>query len=270
MIYHFLLVIVAHISDLVPERGERVTTLGGTRAGKSAFQEWCIREIQHTRPLSMQLLLDTKPRYRAETERGRFRKGRKSAAWRYETWSAGPTIPNSVAIDIWDEHPFKDIWTRSGEVAIMQGAEFEDWRRMLALTRGFVNAHIKGRERRIIVDEALDFYQRNTFGIDAKNDIFYRAARAGGERGIGLDMGAHRAHGLPPLILHMTSRFNLFHLRDDKDMRYLQDCGIRDAASPEGNYIFRQYRIEPGGTVSEPFTGTLNLPDSYLAQLSES
>lgn len=112
------------------------------------------------------------------------------------------------------------------------------------------------------------FYQRNTWGIDPKNDVFYRAARAGGERNIGIDLGAHRVHGLPPLILHMLSRITLFHLRTDSDMRYLQDVGIPEAESPAGNYVFRQYRIQPGGTVSEPITGKLELPESYLSQLA--
>lgn len=113
------------------------------------------------------------------------------------------------------------------------------------------------------------FYQRNTFGIDTRNDVFYRAARAGGERGIGLDINAHRVHGLPPLILAMATRVDLFHLRMDSDMRYLREIGIKDAESPNGNYVFRQYRIQPGGTVSKPFTGKLELPDWYSKQLAE-
>lgn len=112
------------------------------------------------------------------------------------------------------------------------------------------------------------FYQRNTWGIDPKNDVFYRVARAGGERNIGLDLGAHQVYGMPPLILKMLSRITLFHLRTDKDMRYLQDIGVPEAESPNGNYVFRQYRIEPGGTVSSPVTGRLVLPGSYLSQLA--
>jgi hypothetical protein len=152
----------SHISDLTPGIGERVVTAGGTRAGKSALMEWSMRDVQHSRPTAMQILVDTKPRFRAETERGRFRGirgSRKSAAYRYESWTAGPVVPNSVVVDIWDENPFKNIWheNRPGEIAIMQGADLEDWKRMLLLLKGYVNAHIKGRERRIVVDESLDF-----------------------------------------------------------------------------------------------------------------
>jgi hypothetical protein len=49
-------------------------------------------------------------------------------------------------------------------------------------------------------------------------------------------------------------------------MKYLNDIGIKDQSSPRGNYVFRQWRVEPGGTMSEPFTGTLMLPESYLKQ----
>lgn len=153
-----------HVSELTPKKAERVITFGGTRAGKSSLTDMTMRQVQLERPNAMQVLVDTKPRYRAETERGRFYNSRKPAAERYETWEAGPTVPNSVVVDIWDDKPFKGLFERPGEIAIMQGAEFEDWRRMLQLLKGFVNAQIKGRERRIIVDECLDF-TRETLSV---------------------------------------------------------------------------------------------------------
>jgi hypothetical protein len=259
-----------HISALTPDESERAVTIGGTRAGKSALTEWQMRHVSQSRPACMQALVDSKPRFRAETERGPFRKGRRSAAYRYEHWSKGPVVPNSVVVDIWDDHPFRGLWKRPGEIAILQGETYQEWRRILALLNAFVSAQIKGRERRMIVDEVLDFYQRNSWGIDPKNDVFYRAARAGGERNIGIDLGAHQVAGLPPLILKMCSRLTLFHLRSDLDMKILQrHFGITDAESPNGKYVFRQWKIDPGGTVSRPFTGRVtDYPESYLKQLS--
>ena len=148
---------MAHISNLVPEPGERALTIGGTRAGKSAFQEWAMREVQYTRPDAMQLLVDSKPRYRAETERGRFRKGRKDAAYRYSAWSKGPVVPHSVVADIWDDKPFSNLWREPGEIVILQSGETDDWKRIIFLLDAFVKANIGGRERRVIVDECLDF-----------------------------------------------------------------------------------------------------------------
>jgi hypothetical protein len=113
------------------------------------------------------------------------------------------------------------------------------------------------------------FYQRNSWGIDPKNDVFLKAARAGGERAIGLHLGAHQVSGIPSLHFKMCSRIILFHLRHDEgDMPLLRRAGIKDEKSPEGNYVFRHWTIEPGGQLSEPFTGTLELPESYLKQLS--
>ena len=148
---------MAHISNLVPEPGERALTIGGTRAGKSAFQEWAMREVQYTRPDAMQLLVDSKPRYRAETERGRFRKGRKDASYRYSAWSKGPVVPHSVVADIWDDKPFSNLWREPGEIVILQSGETDDWKRIIFLIDAFVKANIGGRERRLIVDECLDF-----------------------------------------------------------------------------------------------------------------
>lgn len=260
---------MAEMDALLPGPGQREIVFGGTRSGKSSYEEWVTRRIAATRPSAMQIIVDTKPRFRAETEQMPVRPAkRRSAAWRYKSWASGPVVPGSVLVDLKRDHPFRGIWSQPGEIAILQSGEAADWQRMLVLLTGFVKANIKDRERRIVVDEALDFYQRNTFSINNRNDVFYRASRAGGERNIGLSMGAHRVHGLPPLIMSMANVFVLFHLRQDSDMRYLAEFGITDETSPEGNYVFRRFEIQPGGTVSPPFTGICDYPDSYLRQLA--
>ncbi|HVH71537.1 MAG TPA: hypothetical protein VNB49_10555 [Candidatus Dormibacteraeota bacterium] len=234
--------------------------------------DWEIREIQDERPTCMQIVVDTKPRFRAEKIRGPLSfKNRRDASKLYEHWQKGPVIPNSVVVPLWDDHPFRGLWNKDNpsEVAILQSGDSADWIRMLRLLEAFCAAHIKGRERRMIVDEALDFYNRNTWGIDTKHDVFYRAARAGGERAIGIELGAHRIHGLPPLILNMASRVNLFHLADDSDLIHLRrSVGIKDAESPYGDFAFRQWVVRPGGELSEPFTGKVTYPESYLRQLA--
>jgi hypothetical protein len=262
-----------HIKEITPERGERHLIAGTTGSGKSAFQEWETVTVSDLRPTAMQLLIDTKPRYRAETEKIPYEptgKKRRNAAWRYKSWGKTPVLPNSVVVDFSSPHPFRGLWTRPGEIAVLQSGDSQDWRRMLFLLTGFVRANIKDRERRLVVDEILDFYQRNTFGIDMKHDVFYRTARAGRERGIGMSLGAQRLRGLPPLIIAMLSRLTLFHLAIDSDMQYLRELGINDPNSPAGNFIFRQYVKQPGGTISEPIIGRCNYPQSYLDQLAAS
>lgn len=258
----------AHIAEITPEPSERSATFGTSRSGKSALEDHRHMEIMRQRPDCMSIIVDSKPRYRAEMERGHFRRGRKPAAYRYEHWSKGPTFPNSVVMDIWDEKPFADLWREPGEVVIMQGDDLNDWRRMLYLLNAFCKANIKGRERLVRVDETLDFYQRNTLGIDSKNDVFYRICRAGGERNIGIMLGAHRVYGIPPLMLLMLNRITLFHLASDADMKYLHQIGIKDAESPTGDYVFRQWTKTAGGKLSPPFTGRAEYPQSYLQQLA--
>lgn len=264
-----------HLSQLLPKPGERVVTAGRSRTGKSSLMDWEIREIQAERPTCMQILIDTKPRFRAERIRHNIGplayKNRKSAEPLYKSWTKGPVVPNSVVVPLHDEHPFRGLWNdkNPSEVAIMQSGDAADWKRMLQLLTSFTAAHIKDRERRIVIDEVLDFYNRNTWGIDGKNDPIYRTARAGGERAIGIELGAHRIHGLPPLVLNMLTRVNLFHLANDADMIHLQrNVGIKDAESPVGKYIFHQWEVAPGGMVTDPFVGICSYPQSYLDQLS--
>jgi hypothetical protein len=160
----------------------------------------------------------------------------------------------------YDKHP--------GEVVFAQSDEPSKWMAMLQLAKHFVALRTT-RERLLVIDEGMDFYQRNTLGIDARNDIILRAARAGGERHIGLLFGAHRPYGIPPLLNTMSSRVTLFHLRFQKDMQYLYGMGIpEDDEPPGGDYIFHQYSIAPGGVVSPPVAARLRLPQSYLDQLS--
>lgn len=258
-------------TDLVQGPGERHIIYGGTRTGKSSFMDWSIRHIQETRPNAWILVADTKPRFRAETQaygpNNRFRRSSKKL---YESWAKGPMLPNSVAMDLDSPHPFRSLWTdkRPGEVAIMQSDDPTRWRQMVNLMQAFT-AKKTAQERLLVIDEGMDFYQRNSLGIDPRNDVILRAARAGGERNIGLMFGAHRPHGIPPLLNTLSSRVTLFYLRYARDMRYLWEMGIpEDENPPAGDYIFKQYSIKPGGVVSDPAKVRLALPDSYLDQLS--
>lgn len=259
------------LADIVQQPGERHLMFGSSRCGKSSLEDWSMRHIQATRPECMQLVLDTKPRFRAETiAYGPGGKWRKSAKSLYEGWTKGPLLPNSVAVNMDSPHPFRGLWNeeRPGEIAILQTDEMAKWRDMLGLTRWFIKKKTT-RERLIVVDEGMDFYQRNTMGIDPKNDPILHAARAGGERAIGLMFCAHRPYGIPPLLNTLCSRVTLFHLRFLRDMQYLWAMGIPEGRKPPaGNYIFEQYSIQPGGIVGDPFTGRLALPQSYLDQLS--
>lgn len=261
------------LEQILPGPGERHNIYGTTRTGKSSHLDWEIRGIQRYRPECMQLLLDTKPRFRAETTRVSFDPtGRKrmDASWLYRAWTKGPVLPNSVLVDIWADHPFRGLWRRPGEVAIMQSGDSRDWIRMLELTMAFVKANVYGRERRLSADEVLDFYGRTTWSISNKHDVFYLAARTGGERNIGETLGAQRIHGLPILVRDMATMNTLYRLDQSRDVKYLIENGITNAVVPTRKFAFNQWRKEKGGHFTGPFSGKLALPDWYLAQLADS
>lgn len=261
------------MADLVQQPGERHLLYGGSRTGKSSLMDWSLRNIQSTRPECMTLLLDTKPRFRAESSAwGPGNRWRRDASELYRGWSKGPVLPNSVVINMWNEHPLKRMWDmdrRPGEIVILQSGEKTALSRMLAIARSFVKRQVGGQERLLVVDEGLDFYQRNSLGIDTRNDVILDTARAGGERAIGLMFGAHRPHGVPPLLNVLSSRVTTFHLRYEADMKYLYNMGVPiEDNSPAEPYVFHQYVIKPGGMVSEPIRARMKYPDAYLQQLS--
>lgn len=139
---------------------------------------------------------------------------------------------------------------------------------MLELLSGFVRAQIGDRERRVTVDEVLDFYGRTTHSINNRRDVFYLIARSGGERLIGESLGSQRVHGLPILIRNMASRVTLYQLAEAKDISYLAANGIADAQAPRGDFVFRQWIKQLGGSFSEPLTARLDMPQEYLDELS--
>lgn len=260
---------------LVPGRAERTIVYGGTRTGKSSYCDWAARSIQSNRPDAMTLLLDTKPRFRAETVAyGPGLRLRRNAKKLYESWESGPVFPNSVvypleSFDPESSNPFSGFYRRPGELVVLQSGDSGMRATMLRLSRKFVNMNPKRRERLLWVNEGMDFYQRNSYGVDARNDVILDAARAGGERGIGLLFEAHRPKGIPPLLNTLSSRVILFHLRFEGDMRYMWDMGMpENEESPSGNYVFKHYTIQPGGTVSAPDTVRIKYPQWYLDQLS--
>lgn len=139
---------------------------------------------------------------------------------------------------------------------------------MLELLMAFTKAHIGDRERHITADEVMDFYGRTTWSLNNKNDVFYLAARSGGERNIGETLGSQRVKGLPILIRNMFSRVTLFNLTEENDVKYLAQNGIKDAVEPDGGYVFHQWTRAKGGGISPMSRHVLDLPESYLSQLA--
>lgn len=258
------------VGEIAPEKGQRGLILGGSRSGKSVLEDMLIRHIVKVRPQVEGLLLDSKPRFRAEVER----KGVlvRNAAKHYQDWEKGPTLPGSYRVDIHSEQPLKGYWKPDDpcRIAIVQTAEEAERPRLLEIANTWFQTRKRGADRMLIVDELLDFYSWNGVCISPRNNVPLKVNRAGGERGFGGLYGAQRPKGIPTQITEELSLLYLFHLRFSQDMRYLYENGVpTNIKPPDEDYAFRLIGIKPGGKAEDRGLYRLKLDDWYLNQLSD-
>lgn len=267
------------LDEIAPPKGKRALIIGGTRSGKSTLLDHFIRHTVKVRPSSQILLLDTKPRFRAEIERyGPQNRMVREAIKHYADWEPGPTIPGSYRLDIHSQAPLQRHF-RSDDpcrVAIAQTEEEPERPKLLEIANGWYKVRTPNSDRVLAVDELLDFYHRNSLCISPRHDVPLKVSRAGGERGFGALYGAQRPKGIPPQISAELSTLYLFHLRYESDVKYLWEMGMPRSLVPpgedltdDGDYAFHMITIQPGGKTKVEGTFRIKPSESYLAQLSE-
>lgn len=258
------------LEEIAPKKGERAIILGGSRSGKSVLEDMLLRHAVQTRPNIKALLLDSKPRFRAEL----YKKGPLSlnAEKHYVDWAPGPVIPGSYRADIHSETPLKGYWKNNDpcRVVILQSGEDSERGKLLEVANGFYEAKMRNADRLLVVDELLDFYHGNGVCI-SRHNVPQKVSRAGGERGIGGLYGAQRPRGIPGQTIEEASIIYLFYLRFSQDMKYLYEQGIPTSIVPpdEELYVFKVIRIQPGGKAEYMGQFRLTLYDWYLKQLSD-
>lgn len=260
-----------NLSEITPKKGERALILGGSRSGKSTLLDHLMGQIVKERPNAQLLLLDSKPRFRAEIERfGPGNRMVRDAFRHYKDWEKGPTVPGSYKLDL-DEPNLNKYWTNKDpcRVVIAQTDDSNRRARLLQIGNEWYEKRQPQADRVFVVDELLDFYYGNGVCI-SRDNVPLRVNRAGGERGIGSLYGAQRPRGIPAQITEELSTLYLFHLRFKDDMKFLWENGIpRDVMPPDDLYAFRMLKIEPGGQVKDYGLHRLKPSDAYLAQLSD-
>jgi hypothetical protein len=260
------------LAGIAPAKGQRALAIGGSRTGKSSLIDMLARYAVQTRPNIQELLLDTKPRFRAEIERfGPKNKFVRDADYHYEDWEPGPVMPGSVRADIHKDKPLENMWKDRCRTIIVQSEEPHERARLLAIADGWFKSRQPNSDRMLIVDELLDFYHANGLCIHPRCNVPLKINRAGGERGFSGLYGAQRPKGIPIQISEELSILYLFHLRYENDMRFLWDMGVpREIEPPKDEpHVFKIIRITPGGKAEYQGLFRLTLPDSYLSQLSD-
>lgn len=211
---------------------ERGFLLGGTGSGKTTLEEMLISDFWNRYPKSRILILDSKPRFRAD-----YLVNGRSAKHLFRHWKPGPTIPDSVLIRRASQ--LKDAWTLGARIVIAQ-CELQDERKYLVeCAELFFKSARHSRPQFLCVDETADFFHQNGAPIGGSTDALIRTARAGRERGTAALYCTQRAKSIPGSIIEELSILYLFML-DSKDQ--LKRCIEMGAPgwiqAPETEYQF--------------------------------
>jgi hypothetical protein len=215
---------------------ERGLVIGGTGSGKSTLSDHLGIDWDHRYRArgGRRLILDSKPRYRAEwTARGR------AAAPRYKGWSHGQPVPGSVVCDTPEDLDL--VWKLGYRVAIVQRQDDEPEAvaiaRMIATARRFLSQARASRPQLLHVDETLDFFHSNG-APRGGDDVIARIARAGRERGCALLAGSQRTRGIPATLMSELSKLYRFRLDYVADAKRFGEMGAPDMSNPTRPHVF--------------------------------
>jgi hypothetical protein len=260
------------LRDIAVGRGERSLLVGGTRAGKSTLGDHQVRTFADSWASARVLILDSKPRYRAETTPLGT-----SAQRHYRKWGHGPVIPGSVRVDIHADNPFRrGIFTSERRIAIAQvdTDAKADLGALLHCARKFFNQSRAGRAQMVYADEFMDYFHSNGSPVD-NDDIMLRIIRSGGERDVASLNATQRSRGIPMQAIEEIDSLALFKVNYRKDFTHLAEHGIPDTlAIPTVKHEFTYWRRDDvpgrGRRLTIPPEGLrlrLEVPRTYLDEL---
>lgn len=214
------------LSQISLRQRDRAFCVGGSGYGKSALADLLGADFvqRYAGRDARRLILDSKPRYRAQWEVG----GR-SAAHRYRHWDHGRVIKNSVVVDT--PNDLKLAWSTGYRTAIVQGQGARDIPRLVYAASLFLEDSRAKRPQLLHVNETLDFFHGNG-APRGSNDVLIRAPRAGRERGTASLYEAQRTRGIPASIMEEMNRCYRFALDYEADAKRLGEFGMPPHAPP--------------------------------------
>ena len=213
----------------VDERGaDRATLVGATGTGKSTLAAYLIRAFRDDYPDCRVLIMDTKPRWRAEWLPDGTRSTR-----RYRHMAKGDTIADSMAIDrlddwdlVWDHdvNPSQvvvaqRIGTRRRPVTHRSNIVFQ-----VMCAEKFFHTQDARRPSLIYFDEGMDFFYSSA-AARGGSDIVQRCYRAGREMGLATMAAFQRPVGINQQTLTEMNYCALFDLDNRKDVKRLWEMG---------------------------------------------
>lgn len=216
-------------------KSERGLIVGGTGSGKSTLADALRQDFvrRYYAAGGRCLVLDSKPRYRAQ-----FTANGLDASRRYRTWSHGQPIKDSVVVD--DPGQLAMAWKSGARTVIAQCDGANEIPRLTATAAAFLASSTAKRPQLLYVDETMDFFHGNGAPIGG-NDALVRAARAGRERGTAAMYSSQRTHGIPATIMEELERLYCMRIDYKRDQKRFQEMGAPDFDIPKQPYEFKYW-----------------------------
>jgi hypothetical protein len=230
---------------------ERALLAGGVEAGKSTLEEALITDFYFRYPTSLILIVDSKPRFRAQYELD----GRTTTR-RYKRWDHGPTVPGSVVIErpeqVADAFKFH-------RVVVVQAQGSHTFPLLVGAAERFYDMARARRPQLLAVDETMDFFRIN--GAPIGGDALIRSARSGRELGLAALYCSQRCRGIPTQIMEYLEKLYAFRLDYSADLKRIYEMGApQDLVLPGEKREFTYWTKQAYSTTYGPYMLDLGAP----------
>ena len=212
-------------SEISLRERERAFLLGGTGSGKTTLEEMLIADFYSLYQSSRILILDSKPRFRAE-----WHPNGVSAKNVFKHWKPSPTIPGSVLIRT--ARQLDDAWRLGARIVIAQCERQNERALLVDCAEKFYNDARHSRPQLLCVDETADFFNLNGSPIGGSSDALIRVARSGRERGTAGLYCTQRARSIPSSIIEELTQLYLFVLDGRADLKRCVEMGAPEWIEP--------------------------------------
>lgn len=219
------------MADIALKAGERGTIIGETRTGKSTLAEQLIAQYRLDYPRGRVVILDSKPRFRAERELSGIPT---RVSQRYRKWDWGETIPSSVVIPLVDwRGEIKHAWSLKYQCVICQIEQRRDIWKLNECVKAAYEDRTPGRPLLIYADELNNFFR--TEGRRASDGIIM-VITSGGERSVGFLGAAQRPRNISVEAIESLTKLYWFKSPFVEDVKHLKSMGVPSTAKPPLNY----------------------------------
>lgn len=225
---------------------ERALLAGGVDSGKSTLEEALVADFYARYDNSRILLVDSKPRFRAQYEVGGA-----PATRRYRNWDHGPLVPGSVVVTRPEDMDL--AWSTGARIVIAQAQGSKMFPAIVACAERFYDEARASRPQLTAVDETMDLFRQN--GTPIGGDALIRTARSGREIGLAGLYCSQRTKGIPGQLLDYLEKLYLFRVDAIEDVKRTWEMGApRDLAAPAKKRQFNYWTKADYHTVYGPYT----------------